>query len=213
MGPTNNIQYTKWCIMKSFILLCGGRSRRMGQDKGSMSLNGKPMIIHVLETLAAVADEIIVVLRNKDQVDRYNKIFHQLQSDKTGIHIVTDILKDKGPLEGIFTGLNNISSDKAMVIPCDSPFISENFLNKMFLYSNESNFDAFVPKWPDDNLEPLHSIYKKDIKSEILKLLKEDIRDVKSLLMELNVKYIDVNSLDDTGRSFFNINRIDDISD
>ena len=199
--------------MKSFILLCGGRSRRMGQDKGSMSLNGKPMIIHVLETLAAVADEIIVVLRNKDQVDRYNKIFHQLQSDKTSIHIVTDILKDKGPLEGIFTGLNNISSDKAMVIPCDSPFISENFLNKMFLYSNESNFDAFVPKWPDDNLEPLHSIYKKDIKSEILKLLKEDIRDVKSLLMELNVKYIDINSLDDTGRSFFNINRIDDISD
>ena len=54
-------------------------------------------------------------------------------------------------------------SDKAMVIPCDSPFISENFVNKMFLYSNESNFDAFVPKWPDDNLEPLHSIYKKDI--------------------------------------------------
>ena len=52
--------------MKSFILLCGGRSRRMGQDKGSMSLNGKPMIIHVLETLAAVADEIIVVLRNKE---------------------------------------------------------------------------------------------------------------------------------------------------
>jgi molybdenum cofactor guanylyltransferase len=199
--------------MKSFILLCGGRSRRMGQDKGSMSLNGKPMIIHVLETIAAVADEIIVVLRNKDQVDKYKKIFHPLKSDKTNIHIVTDILKDKGPLEGILTGLNNISSDKAMVVPCDSPFISENFVNKMFVYSNESNFDAFVPKWPDDNLEPLHSIYKKDIKSEILKLLKEDIRDVKSLLMELNVKYIDVNSLDDTGRSFFNINRIDDISD
>ena len=198
--------------MKSFILLCGGRSIRMGQDKGSMSLNGKPMIIYVLETIAAVADEIIVVLRNKDQVDKYKKIIHHLKSDKTNIHIVTDILKDKGPLEGILTGLNNITSDKAMVVPCDSPFISENFVNKMFIYSNESNFDAFVPKWPDDNLEPLHSIYKKDIKSEILKLLKEDIRDVKSLLMELNVKYIDVNSLDDTGRSFFNINRIDDIS-
>ena len=199
--------------MKSFILLCGGRSRRMGQDKGSMSLNGKPMIIHVLETLTTVADEIIVVLRNKDQVDKYNKIFHQLLSDKTNIHIVTDTLKDRGPLEGILTGLNNVSSDKAMVVPCDSPFVSENFVNKMFLYSNESNFDAFVPKWPDNNLEPLHSIYKKDITSEILKLLKDDIRDVKSLLMELNVKYIDVDSLDDTGRSFFNINRIDDISD
>jgi molybdopterin-guanine dinucleotide biosynthesis protein A len=199
--------------MKSFILLCGGKSRRMGQDKGSMSLNGKPMIIHVIKNIIAVADEIIVVLRDKNQVDDYNKIFDQLQSNRSKLHIFTDILKNKGPLAGILTGLENITSDKAMIVPCDSPFASEYFVNKMFLYSNEPNFDAFVPKWPDGKLEPLHSIYKKDLKSNILKLLKEDIRDVKSLIKELNVKYIDVGSLDDTGRSFFNINRMDDISD
>lgn len=199
--------------MKSFILLCGGKSRRMGQDKGSMSLNGKPMIIHVIKNIIAVADEIIVVLRDKNQVDDYNKIFDQIQSNRSKLHIFTDILKDKGPLAGILTGLENITSDKAMVIPCDSPFVSKYFVNKMFLYSNEPNFDAFVPKWPDGRLEPLHSIYKKDLKSNILKLLKKDIRDVKSLIKELNVEYIDVDSLDDTGRSFFNINRMDDISD
>ena len=196
--------------MKSFILLCGGKSSRMGHDKGSMSLNGKPMITHLIETLTTVG-EIIVVLRDKDQVEDYNKIFHQLQFDKTNIHIVTDILKDNGPLAGILTGLDNITSDKAMVVPCDSPFISEYFVNKMFLYSNESDFDAFVPKWPDGKLEPLHSIYKKNSRSYIIKLLKEDKRDVKSLIKKLNVKYIDVASLDDTGRSFFNINRLDDI--
>jgi molybdopterin-guanine dinucleotide biosynthesis protein A len=199
--------------MNSFILLCGGKSRRMGQDKGSMSLNGKPIIIHVIKNIIAVADEIIVVLRDKNQVNNYNKIFDQLQSNRSKLHIFTDILNDKGPLAGILTGLENITSDKAMVVPCDSPFVSKDFVNKMFLYSNEPNFDAFVPKWPDGRLEPLHSIYKKDLKSNILKLLKEDIRDVKSLIMELNVKYIDVGSLDDTGRSFFNINRMDDISD
>jgi molybdopterin-guanine dinucleotide biosynthesis protein A len=83
----------------------------------------------------------------------------------------------------------------------------------MFQYSNEPDFDAIVPRWPDGKLEPLHSIYKKDIKSNILKLLNEDIRDVKSLIMDLNVKYVDGDSLDDTGRSFFNVNRMDDISD
>jgi molybdenum cofactor guanylyltransferase len=199
--------------MKSFILLCGGKSRRMGQDKGSMNLNGKPMIIHVIKTLLNVADEIVVVLRDKNQVDHYNKIFDQLEIDRFKLHIFTDILEDMGPLAGILTGLENISSDKALVVPCDSPFISENFITKMFLYSNQSHFDAFVPKWPDGRLEPLHSIYKKDLKSNIKQLLKEDIRDVKSLIMELNVKYIDVNSLDDTGKNFFNINRLDDISD
>ena len=199
--------------MKSFILLCGGKSRRMGQDKGSMNLNGKPMIIHVIKTLLNVADEIVVVLRDKNQVDHYNKIFDQLKKDRSKLHVFTDILENMGPLAGILTGLENISSDKAMVVPCDSPFISENFITKMFLYSNESNFDAFVPKWPDGRLEPLHSIYKKDLKSNIKKLLKEDIKDVKSLIMELNVKYIEVNSLDDNGKNFFNINRLDDIPD
>ena len=199
--------------MKSFILLCGGRSRRMGKDKGSMNLNGKPMILHVIENLIVAADEIIVVLRDKNQVDDYNKIFDQLRSNRSKLHIFTDTFEDKGPLAGILIGLENIKSDKAMVIPCDSPFVSEYFVNKMFQFSNESEFDAFVPRWPDGKLEPLHSIYKKDLKSNILKLLKNDIRNVKSLIMELNVKYIDVDSLDDTGKNFFNINRMDDISD
>ena len=198
--------------MKSFILLCGGKSRRMGQDKGSMNLNGKPMIVHVIENIIEIADEIIVVLRDKNQVDDYNKIFDELKLNRSKLHISIDILEDKGPLAGILTGLENILSDRAMVVPCDSPFVSEYFIKKMFLYSNESDFDAFVPKWSDGKLEPLHSIYKKDSRSNIIKLLKEDIRDVKSLIMELNVKYIDVDSLDDTGRNFFNINRMDDIS-
>ena len=199
--------------MKSFILLCGGKSRRMGQDKGSMNLDGKPMILHVIKNLIVVADEIIVVLRDNNQVDNYNKIFEQLKSNRSKLHIFKDIFEDKGPLAGILVGLENIKSDKAMVVPCDSPFVSEYFVNKMFQYSNESDHDVFVPRWPDGRLEPLHSIYKKDIKSNILKLLKEDIRDVKSLIIDLNVKYIDVDSLDNTGRSFFNINRMDDISD
>jgi molybdopterin-guanine dinucleotide biosynthesis protein A len=199
--------------MKSFILLCGGKSRRMGKDKGLMDLNGKPMIMHVIKNLIDVADEIIVVLRDNNQVDNYNKIFEQLPSNRSKLHIFTDIFEDKGPLAGMLVGLENIKSDKAMVVPCDSPFVSKYFVNKMFQYSNEPDFDAIVPRWPDGKLEPLHSIYKKDIKSNILKLLNEDIRDVKSLIMDLNVKYVDGDSLDDTGRSFFNVNRMDDISD
>ena len=54
--------------MKSFIVLCGGMSRRMGRDKGSMSLHGKPMITHVLETITPVADEIVLVLRDDRSV-------------------------------------------------------------------------------------------------------------------------------------------------
>ena len=199
--------------MKSFIVLCGGKSTRMGQDKGSFSINGKPMIIHVLETLALVADEIVIVLRDENQVDDYKQLFDSLTSNnKTKLKICTDILKDQGPLAGILTGLKNIKSDKAMVIPCDSPFVTEFFVNKMFKFSEEADFDAFVPKWSNGKLEPLHSIYKKDLQPVIQKLLYKHKRDVKSFIDKLKVEYIDAESLDGTGRSFININRADDVS-
>ena len=46
--------------MNSCIILCGGMSTRMGQDKGSMLLEGKPMILHVIETVSDMVDEIVV---------------------------------------------------------------------------------------------------------------------------------------------------------
>ena len=199
--------------MKSFIVLCGGMSRRMGRDKGSMSLNGKPLIIHVIETIAD-ADEIVLVLRDENQVETYKKFLKDLKlPEDKNLKICTDILKDQGPLVGILTGFQHITSDRALVIPCDSPFISEVFVNRMFELSEDSNFDAYVPKWTDGKLEPLHSIYKKDVQFIIKKLLEDDVRSVKMLISQLNVKFIDVETLDISGRSFFNINQMNDLKD
>jgi molybdopterin-guanine dinucleotide biosynthesis protein A len=172
------------------------------------------MIIHVIETLTLIADEIVIVLRDENQVDDYKQLLDRLTSNnKTKLKICTDILKDQGPLAGILTGLKNIKSDMAMVIPCDSPFVTEFFVNKMFTFSEEADFDAFVPKWSNGKVEPLHSIYKKDLQPVIQKLLYQHKRDVKSFIDKLKVEYIDAESLDGTGRSFININRADDVSE
>ena len=48
--------------MKSCIILCGGWARRMGQDKGLIYFQDKPMIIHVLDTVKTVSNEIILIL-------------------------------------------------------------------------------------------------------------------------------------------------------
>ena len=198
--------------MNSFILLCGGNSKRMGQDKGSMTLHGKPMIIHVIETLTHIADEIVLVLKDKNQANEYKKFLKDLNlKEDINFKICTDILKDKGPLAGILTGFQYINSNKAMVLPCDSPFISDFFVKTMFELSEDLNFDAFVPMWSDGKLEPLHSIYKKNSEPIIRKLLEENILDIKSFITQLNVKFIDVESLDPTNRSFFNINQMKDI--
>ncbi|MGB9937058.1 MAG: molybdenum cofactor guanylyltransferase [Methanobacterium sp.] len=193
--------------MKSIIILCGGRSKRMGKDKGSLLLDGKPMLLHVLDTVGRIAEEIILVLRDKKQVGDYSQILKE-----KNIKIVTDKSKDQGPLMGILTGLSNIKSEQAQILPCDSPFISSNFVLNMFEAIESSNYDALIPLWADGHTEPLHSIYKKKNIKKIEELIKDGKRNVNSLIESINVRYIKVEELDPSLRSFQNINTVNDIN-
>ena len=179
----------------------------MGKDKGSLVLDGKPMVLHVMDTFKDIADEIILVLRDQEQIEKYKPI---LKEGDAPIKIATDELKDQGPLVGILTGLSQINSEYAQILPCDSPFISKEFVLKMFEIAENEEFDAIVPMWDDGHIEPLHSIYKKNIASIIRDLIEEKRRDVKSLIEGLNVEYVDVGELDETNMSFQNLNTIKD---
>ena len=57
--------------MKSSIILCGGQSRRMGKDKGSLIIKDKPMIKYILSTLNNEIDEVIIVLNDNKRIDKY----------------------------------------------------------------------------------------------------------------------------------------------
>lgn len=194
--------------MKSIIILCGGRSKRMGKDKGSLLLNDKPMVLHVLDTVKDIADEIILVLRDTSQIESYNSI---LNYNDMPLKLVTDKIKDEGPLVGILTGLSYINSDYAQILPCDSPFISKEFVLKMFELAEIDDFDAIVPLWNDGHIEPLHSLYKRSAIKTIERLISEEKRNVSSLIKNLNAKYVPVETLDKTTMSFQNINTIKDI--
>lgn len=191
------------------IVLCGGRGKRMGQDKGLMILEDEPLIVQVLENASELADEIILVLRSKEQQMAYECILEK-QSFQEKVRICTDAVEDQGPLIGICAGLKCISTDHALVIPCDSPFIPQSFIRNIFNYYNII-YDAVVPEWPDGKLEPLHAIYNKRITGQIEDILKDGKRDVQSLLLEIDVRYFPVYSLDETAQSFLNLNYPEDV--
>lgn len=193
--------------MRSIIILCGGRSRRMGKDKGSLVLNDKPMLIHVLDTVKDIADEIVLVLRDQEQINKYKTILRDIE---VSIKIVTDEAKDQGPLVGILTGLSHVKSEYAQILPCDSPFISKSFVLKMFKIAEAKEFDAVVPIWDDGHIEPLHSIYKKDKVNIGKNLIKKELYNVKSFIDNLNVKYVDVEELDQSTMSFRNLNTVEE---
>jgi molybdopterin-guanine dinucleotide biosynthesis protein A len=188
----------------------------MGQDKGSMLIEGKPMILHVIETVSDIVDEIVVVLRDAERVETYKNMLEFMKLDfevelKTDLKFCTDITMDEGPLVGILTGLSHIKSNRALVLPCDSPYVSKSFILKMFQLSEDEEYDAVVPQYFDGKMEPLHSIYRKRSEGIIQKILEDGFRDVRSLLSRSKVKFVDAESVDETGRSFQNMNRAEDI--
>lgn len=180
----------------------------MGQDKGLMLLEGQPMIFHIIKTLECAVDEIILVLRNKEQLYRYREVLDDLEIK---VKFFIDLKVDQGPLIGLLTGLSNLESDGALILPCDSPYVSIEFIDEIFILAEEEHSQAVVPSWSDGSLEPLHAYYRKECIPTIRKTLSEGLRDVKSLLKKLNVRYIDVARLDPYKSSFINLNYPHDI--
>lgn len=185
----------------------------MGQDKGSMSIHGKPMIIHILSTLNSEIDEVVIVLNDKTRIDKYREFIDENEFGYK-IRFVEDEIKNKGPLSGIMTGLKHISGDYALVLPCDSPYITENHIAALFNEISDE-YDCIVPYNSDDDKiktsEPLHSIYHKNNADAIADLIEKDILHIKGLLKERNCKFIKIDNKKLLKKEFRNLNSPEDI--
>ena len=199
--------------IKSCIILCGGQSRRMGRDKGSMIIQDKPMIKHILSTLNHQINEVIIVLNDKTRIDYYSSFINPGEYTYP-ITFVEDKIKNKGPMPGIMTGLSEISSDYALILPCDSPYVSSKYINTIFGEIDE-NYQAVVPYHDEKNKlktsEPLHSIYNKNIIPEIEKLVNNDILHIKGLIEKIDTKFVLIDNKKIEKKEFRNLNRPSDI--
>ncbi|MBP3791919.1 MAG: molybdenum cofactor guanylyltransferase [Methanobrevibacter sp.] len=199
--------------IKSCIVLCGGQSRRMGQDKGSMIIQDKPMIKHVLSTLNDEINEVVIVLNDKERIGKYSQFINP--KDYTyNLTFVEDKIKNKGPLPGIMTGLEQINSNYALILPCDSPYVSKSYIHAIFKEIDDE-YQAIVPYHDDENMlktsEPLHSIYNKNIISTIEDLLGEDTLHIKGMIEKVNAKFVLIDNKKIEKKEFRNLNRPTDI--
>ncbi len=137
------------------IVLAGGRSSRMGSDKGLVQLEGKKFIEHILAALIPNVNEIIIVANN----DNYNTF---------GYKVVEDIIKDCGPLGGIYTGLMNSKTENNLIVSCDIPFINEGLIR--YIIENSGKAEIAVPVYKG-NTEPLCAIYTKRITDRLYNLI------------------------------------------
>ncbi len=131
------------------IILAGGKSSRMGEDKGLVLLNGKPMIQYVVEALKEVVSDISIISNNES--------YH-----KFGIPVYSDIIKDKGPVGGIYTGLYHSKTELNFCISCDVPMISSDFI--FWLLNRSGNAFVTLPMYKD-KVHQMIGVYSKQVLS------------------------------------------------
>jgi molybdopterin-guanine dinucleotide biosynthesis protein A len=172
------------------IILAGGKSARMGFDKGMAKLNGKPMVAWVIAALQGVCNHIIIISNTEN--------YEQL-----GYPVYADLYKNAGPLGGIFTGLTHTSSEYNLVAACDMPFINTDIFNLLLKFA--SNHSIVVPS-VNSRFEPLCAFYHKDTRHKMEELLLQKIWKMQEVIREFTYKEIKVEDLLPDTHMFANIN-------
>ena len=137
--------------MRSGIILSGGKSSRLGQDKGLVDLGGKPLISWVIDLLRDVTDEIIVVVGSEETVPHYWAVVPD------DVRVIPDCYQEDSPLIGLISGLREARGEYATICACDMPFVVPDVLDMLFCISYGLNGTLLVKS--DGWIEPIPSVY------------------------------------------------------
>jgi molybdopterin-guanine dinucleotide biosynthesis protein A len=135
--------------MLTIAILTGGKSKRMGQDKAVMPFRGEALVQCVMDRLAVLAAEVILIGPESAELL------------KLGVRIVPDLIPGRGPLGGLYTALFTANQPAIACVACDMPLVNADLLafQREILISN--NLDVVVPS-SVGGMEPLHAIYRKE---------------------------------------------------
>lgn len=160
------------------IILVGGKSRRMGQDKAFMSVGGRQVFRRILDVFETLFNEVLIVTNMEGRFAGY------------GYPEVVDLIPDSGPMGGIYTGLYYSKSKSVFVASCDLPFIHPSPVKSIIVESDK--YDIVVPDI-DGRLHPLHAAYSKRCIPYIIKRLENKEMNITRFINEtgeLTVKKI-----------------------
>ena len=187
------------------VVLAGGRSKRFGEDKNLIKLEGKTLLEHVLSKISKKFKEILIVSSHNQEIKKIDNVT-----------IIPDCVDDFGPLAGVLSSMKWVKENKKQykwvaTFPSDTPFfeisIIEEYkkrtnLNDSLLYfikSNNKRHNIFG-LWSIDLIETLEN-----------DLIKNNFRKVERWANKIGVKTIDIEMK--KFDSFFNINTKEDFEE
>ena len=185
-------------------ILAGGTSRRMGKDKALLRLQepAGPTLIEALVELLKPDHEPVRILAGQSPAESYAAL---------GVAVQPDLRPRSGPLGGIHTALATAERDIVLVVACDLPFLTREFLRQ--LSGLLSEHDAVVPR-PQGVPVPVCAFYSKRCLPAVLGRLDRGELKTADFLDELAVRWVEgreLARLDPRGTALFNLNTPQDV--
>jgi molybdopterin-guanine dinucleotide biosynthesis protein A len=204
-GASCRNRLTSWNAPLSAAALAGGASRRMGSDKALLPLvaGGEPLLGLVLEKLAYVSDDLLVVANKQERYASF------------AARVVPDLHPEVGALGGIHAAVATAAHEHCLVVACDMPFLSLPLLRRMA--HEPRDYDVLVPLIPGESrqrpdglvFQTLHAIYSKRCLPFIEERIVEGKKQVITFFDDVRVRTLDSGEIvrwDPDLRSFFNAN-------
>jgi len=190
------------------LILAGGKSRRMGQDKALLSNNGQSQLAHVAGVLDACVEKVFVSTRADQAHDRERAQYDQ----------IIDRYDDLGPVAGILSALETRPDVDWLVVACDLPNITEQTIQHLLQHrEGEQPFTAYTSSY-DGLPEPLCAIYHAGCEAIVRRFVDEGANCPRKILIRSETRLLDpthpdaldnVNTPQDLHNSVLKINEND----
>jgi molybdenum cofactor guanylyltransferase len=176
------------------IILAGGEGRRMGgEDKGLLKLKDKSLVEWVLARIKPQADEILISANRN--LDTYTALGYSVFPDKTEGYA--------GPLAGIARGLLDARHELILAVPCDTPFLPDDLVARLYQALLDNQADLAVPD-TGDRTHPAICLMRRHVGGNLAAFLARGGRKVQDWQAGLNTATADFRDL---ANFFININR------
>jgi molybdenum cofactor guanylyltransferase len=183
------------------ILLAGGKSRRMGEDKRFVSIGEHSLLERSRAVLCELFEQVCVVIAQDSPA---------LLAE---IPVVHDLVPDCGSLGGLYTGLRQATTRHIFLAACDMPFLQVRLVRYMVGFKEDA--DIVIASW-ESRLHPTHAVYSRRCLPVLEDMMHRHDMKIQNLIGDpsLCVRLIEESELrriDPAGRSFFNINTPSDL--
>jgi molybdenum cofactor guanylyltransferase len=176
-------------------VLAGGKSSRMGRAKGLLPIGGEPLAVRLAGLLEFTGEAPTIIGPTGP--------FAGL-----GFAVVEDEQAELGPLGGICTALHVSKHEWNLIVGCDLPFLTREWLEFLVARAMDSSADVVIPV-NERGYEPLCAVYRKRAYGVIAAALNRGVRKITDALAELTMAPIaraEWKAFDPHGRLFKNIN-------